>query len=188
MAQRARHAAGKRDWPQQPPQIDSTDRPRGSRRSRRCGYPSLPGIRPGSARRARWSGRKCTSARRFGAPARLPVSGRHRGSACSVPQCIARLQPVRPAPAPARSGSRRGTASSHARGSTRLVCLPCQPIPAACASGFSITGAVSTNTFSSLGDLIDDEAGERLQRLLDRLVIVAALRIDRDARPFRLVS
>ena len=28
----------------------------------------------------------------------------------------------------------------------RLVCLPCQPIPAACASGFSITGAVSTNT------------------------------------------
>ena len=32
---------------------------------------------------------------------------------------------------------------------TRLVCLPCQPRPAACASGFSITAAVSTNTFTS---------------------------------------
>jgi hypothetical protein len=32
---------------------------------------------------------------------------------------------------------------------TRLVCLPCQPNPAAAASGFSITAAVSTNTFTS---------------------------------------
>ena len=32
---------------------------------------------------------------------------------------------------------------------TRMVCLPCQPSPAAAASGFSITGAVSTNTFTS---------------------------------------
>ena len=32
---------------------------------------------------------------------------------------------------------------------SRLVCLPCQPRPAACASGFSITGAVSTKTLIS---------------------------------------
>jgi len=32
---------------------------------------------------------------------------------------------------------------------TRLVCLPCQPAPAFAASGFSISGAVSTNTFTS---------------------------------------
>ena len=32
---------------------------------------------------------------------------------------------------------------------TRLVCLPCQPSPALAASGFSITAAVSTNTFTS---------------------------------------
>ena len=32
---------------------------------------------------------------------------------------------------------------------TRLVCLPCQPSPAASASGFSMTGAVSTNTLTS---------------------------------------
>ena len=31
---------------------------------------------------------------------------------------------------------------------SRLLCLPCQPIPAAADSGFSITGAVSTNTLS----------------------------------------
>ena len=31
----------------------------------------------------------------------------------------------------------------------QIVCLPCQPMPAASASGFSITGAVSTNTFTS---------------------------------------
>ncbi len=32
---------------------------------------------------------------------------------------------------------------------TRLVCLPCQPRPAAAASGFSISGAVSTKTLSA---------------------------------------
>ena len=32
---------------------------------------------------------------------------------------------------------------------TRLVCLPCHPSPAASASGFSMTGAVSTNTLIS---------------------------------------
>ena len=32
---------------------------------------------------------------------------------------------------------------------TRLVCLPCQPSPAFWASGFSISGAVSTKTFTS---------------------------------------
>ena len=32
---------------------------------------------------------------------------------------------------------------------TRLVCLPCQPSPARSASGFSISGAVSTKTLTS---------------------------------------
>jgi hypothetical protein len=32
---------------------------------------------------------------------------------------------------------------------TRLVCLPCQPSPAFWASGFSITGAVSTKTLTA---------------------------------------
>ena len=32
---------------------------------------------------------------------------------------------------------------------TRFVCLPCQPRPAAWANGFSISGAVSTKTFTS---------------------------------------
>jgi len=32
---------------------------------------------------------------------------------------------------------------------SRLACLPCQPSPAAWAKGFSMTGAVSTKTFTS---------------------------------------
>ena len=45
----------------------------------------------------------------------------------------------------------RGLYPSMTARETRLVCLPCQPMPAAALSGFSITGAVSTNTFSSDG-------------------------------------
>ena len=41
---------------------------------------------------------------------------------------------------------------------TRLVCLPCQPSPARCASGFSITGAVSTKTFTSRRPTLRDPA------------------------------
>ena len=63
---------------------------------------------------------------------------------------------------------------------TRLVCLPCQPRPAACASGFSITAAVSTNTLTSQPDGADQPSRQRLQPLLDQVVIVVALRIDRD--------
>ena len=35
------------------------------------------------------------------------------------------------------------------RRDTRLVCLPIHPVPARMAMGFSITGAVSTNTLTS---------------------------------------
>ena len=37
---------------------------------------------------------------------------------------------------------------------TRFVCLPCHPRPACWASGFSINGAVSTNTFTALPVLL----------------------------------
>ena len=63
---------------------------------------------------------------------------------------------------------------------TRLVCLPCQPSPAFCASGFSITGAVSTKTFTSAPERFEDEAGQRFELLLDHVVIIVALGIDRD--------
>ena len=43
---------------------------------------------------------------------------------------------------------------------------------------------MSTNTFSSPRRLIDDAAREGFERLLDRLVIVAALRIDGDPAEF----
>ena len=64
---------------------------------------------------------------------------------------------------------------------TRLVCLPCQPMPAAALNGFSITGAVSTNTFNSLGARSTMNRASAFSALLDRLVIVAALRISGNA-------
>jgi hypothetical protein len=68
---------------------------------------------------------------------------------------------------------------------TRFVCLPCQPMPAASASGFSMTGAVSTNTFTSPPGPRRDLAGQFLQPALDDVVIVAVARIDRDRAAVR---
>ena len=99
------------------------------------------------------------------------------------------LGAARPAPARASCRSRRGTASCRRSRLTRLVCLPCQPSPAASASGFSITGAVSTKTLSSHAGLLGDQpAGQRLQRLLDHVMIVGALCIDRDPPELALVG
>ncbi len=179
-ARPARRAAGRRGWRRPHRRTGSTGTPPGNRRSRRCGCRSPRGTRPGSARHARSSGRRCSAAHRSGAARGTPRSGRRRGSALHSRN--ARLR------RPARRASSSRLVRITPRNSqlpcsrlTRLVCLPCQPIPAAWASGFSITGAVSTNTLSSRRRALDDEAGERLQRLLDRLVIVAALGIDRDA-------
>ncbi len=64
---------------------------------------------------------------------------------------------------------------------TRLVCLPCQPIPAACGERLFHHRRGVDEHLELARRPLDDEPRERLQRLLDRLVIVAALRIDRDA-------
>ncbi len=71
------------------------------------------------------------------------------------------------------------------RRDTRFVCLPCQPIPARCASGFSITGAVSTNTFTSSPEARGDELRQVLQHALDHVVVVAVAGIDRDRATVR---
>src|SRR5439155_1519764 len=49
---------------------------------------------------------------------------------------------------------------------TRLVCLPCQPSPAACARGFSITAAVSTNTLTSQPDVATSHRASAFSRFL----------------------
>ena len=49
------------------------------------------------------------------------------------------------------------------------------------ASGFSITGAVSTNTFTPAPEARDDELRQMLEHPLDHVVVVAAAGIDRDA-------
>ena len=71
---------------------------------------------------------------------------------------------------------------------TRLVCLPCQPTPAAAASGFSINAAVSTNTFTSPPARAIEPARQRLQLRFDDLVVIVALRIDRDGAALALLQ
>ena len=106
-------------------------------------------------------------------------SGRHRGRRGKC-----RNDRLRRRRAAVRGGehARPGTAMSRCSRDTRLVCLPCQPSPAACASGFSITGAVSTKTLISPPACSMSQRPSCLQPRLDHVVIIVALRIDRDAR------
>ena len=46
------------------------------------------------------------------------------------------------------------------------MCLPCQPIPAASASGFSITGAVSTKTLIAAPVSAASQPPSRFSRFL----------------------
>ena len=71
------------------------------------------------------------------------------------------------------------------RRDTRFVCLPCQPSPACSASGFSMTGAVSTNTFTSPPSPGDDELRQVLQLAAQNVVVVAVARINRDIAAVR---
>ena len=129
-----------------PARTCSTDTPRGSRRSRRCGCPSARAGRAGSGPCARWSDTRCSAAHRAGRAPETRWSGRRRGRPGT-----SRSDRSRRRPAASSSVVKIAPRNSHEPCSrdTRLVCLPCQPRPAAAASGFSITAAVSTNTFTS---------------------------------------
>ena len=56
---------------------------------------------------------------------------------------------------------------------TRLVCLPCQPRPAAAASGFSRSGAVSTNILTS-APLIPANCSARVRIFFFQDVVIVA--------------
>ncbi len=71
---------------------------------------------------------------------------------------------------------------------TSMVFLPCQPSPAAAASGFSITGAVSTKTLTSAPLCAGETRGELLQLALEDVVVVLALRVDGDGAARRMVQ
>ena len=95
---------------------------------------------------ARSSDRRCSAAHRAGRAPGRPPSGRRRGRR-------GRSRNDRRPAGRARASSvvkiePRNSQEPNSR-DTRLVCLPCQPRPAAAASGFSITGAVSTKTLTS---------------------------------------
>ena len=69
---------------------------------------------------------------------------------------------------------------------TRFVCLPCQPRPAASPSGFSISGAVSTNTFTSAPLSPRQHAGHALEPGFHDVMVVAALGVAGDRPAARL--
>ena len=60
------------------------------------------------------------------------------------------------------------------------MCLPCQPNPAAAASGFSITGAVSTNTFTARAKAGGNELRQVLQQAFYHVMIIAMPGVDGD--------
>ena len=65
---------------------------------------------------------------------------------------------------------------------TRLVCLPCQPKTRRLGQRLFHDRRGIDKHFQFDRRAIDDEPRQRLERLLDRLMIIAALGIDRDAR------
>src|SRR3954462_3255302 len=83
----------------------------------------------------------------------------------------ARHEPQLSAPALSRGRSsvvKIAPRNSHEPNSreTRLVCLPCQPNPAASAIGFSITAAVSTKTLTSPPELATSHRASAFRRFL----------------------
>jgi len=134
---------------------------RGNGRSRRCACPSSGRNSYGIGPCARSSGTRCSAAHRADR-AREAAVGHESRQAWQVPQWVG-LGPVRLQCELDRS--RRETATSRTRADTRLVCLPCQPSPACCASGFfHDRRRVSTNTFNSLGQRPAIQCADRFSR------------------------
>ena len=131
------------------------------------------------ALRARWSGRRGSAGRRAGRgrerrwSGRCPGrrgrrrSGRRLGSSGSSSRLVSTL------PRKSQEPKRR---------ETRLVCLPCQPMPALLGQRLFHQGRGVDEGLGLAGELLGDLAGELLQPALDQLVVVAALGVDGDRR------
>ena len=84
---RAQRRRARRASPRgRPARTCSTGRPRGSRRSRRCGCPSRRAARAGSGPCARWSGTRCSAAHRAGRAPETPSVGQTSRQARHEPQ------------------------------------------------------------------------------------------------------
>ena len=163
----------------------STGTRRGSRRSRTRGCPWRGGTRPGCAPCARSTGRRGSGAHRADRAPGTPPSGTRRGSAGSC-------RSGRPRARRAELGGREDGAEEQPRAvlarHQHWCACPASRCPAAAASGFSITGAVSTNTFTSAPLSRGEARGELLQLALEDVVVVLALRIDGDGAARRVVE
>ena len=94
---------------------------------------------------AQWSDKKCTVAHQADMEQQTHLSGIYPNSWCSLHNgqtsgvSMGKSASVKMVPRNSQEPAFRDT---------RLVCFPCQPAPACAANGFSINGAVSTNTFT----------------------------------------
>ena len=129
----------------------------GSRRNRRCGCRARGGIRPGSARRARSSGGRCSVARR---PVRRDdgASAERRGR----PGTRRSARSFRRAAGRDRCRSRRGRTSTRRRGATP-ACLPRQAMPPRAPSSTEQRRRVGEHAMAERADLGSDAFGEALQ-------------------------
>ena len=139
------------------------DRPRGNRRSHRCGCRSAGAARAGSGPYARSSDTRRSAVHRAGREPGTRPSGRRRDSAGR--RRNGRL-PAGRAAMPGSDRSRRETARSRNRATRGSCACPASRCPACCASGFSMTGAVSTNTFNSPGQRATIQRANALSRFL----------------------
>ena len=137
-------------------------------------------LAPGSARHARWSGRRCSAAHRAGRAPGRRRSGRCRGSAGrrrngrSRRRRAPRSRSVRISPRNSQEPNRRDT---------RLVCLPCQPMPGRLRQRlFQQRCGVDEHLHLGAEPAVHP-AGQLLQPALEQLVIVAVAGIDRDGGP-----
>ncbi len=178
-AERGRRA--RRAWLRAPrARTCSTGRPPGNRRSRRCGCRSRDAIRARSSPCARWSDRRRSGARRADRALRKARVGQTSRQARQAPQWS--LSGASGGSARSVKIAPRNSQEPNSR-LTRLVCLPCQPRPAAVGERLlhHRRGVDEDLDFSLLGARARDEPGrERLQPALDHVVIVAMARIDRD--------
>ena len=132
----------------------------------------------GSAPCARSSGRRCSAAHRAGRAPGRRRSGRRRGSARQVPQWSRLRRIGRQLQRGVDLAEEQPGADARAR--PGWCACPASPARPARASGFSITGAVSTKTFTSAPKRCAIQRRQRLQPALDHVMVVAALGIDAD--------
>ena len=130
---------------------------------------------------ARSSGRRCSGGRRAGRAPGRPRSGRRRGSARQVPQWST-SGASGSSSSVGQDGAEEQPGAELARRPGWCACPASRARPPA-ASGFSISGAVSTKTLTCAAERALQPAGQLLQPALEHVVVVAVAGVDARWQP-----